>query len=436
MVSVRRASNILRCRRRIREALTDAASGRKGAAVLIAALRRVARAIGATALRIELAPGGTPASRNTSAARRPPGSHAVERGRPLAVAGHHLGVLYARYSAGRPTAEDMSLLRVAAHELAATVDSATLRAVDPGPPPPVEEVVAILAHELRTPLAAIASTVEILARANRDPRLARAGREIIDRQARYLTRLLDTLLDLGSIAHGTIHLEQSPLDLSSVVAAAIEITLPSIRSKDQTLTVSLPDAGLPIIGDALRLQQVMVNLLANGTKYTPRGGHISVTAGRAGREAAVCIKDSGDGIPHDMLRRVFEPFVRLRQRLRASPPAGLGIGLALVKRLVEAHGGTVEARSAGRHRGSAFVVRLPIAAAGAGRAPANDRTRKGGEDARTTSTLRSLPREHRTWSSPAHAGRRPPGACDVSRSNVPCLYSHHLAPDAHSERRR
>lgn len=364
-----------RCLDRIHAALKVSA-GRNGAAALAKMLRGVASAIGATNLRVELTPDGRRLSRRPSTRVLARDAGAAECSRPLAVGGRRLGVLYARYSRGCPTRDDQSRLALAAQELAVAVDRVAAQALGHIGRHRMDEVIGMLAHELRTPLAAIGSAMEILARPGGDAGLLQQAREVAERQVRYQASLLDGLVDLTRIAQGTIELRRTGVDLKRVIAAAIEVAMPSITQRHQALTVSVPDERLLSIGDEIRLQQVIVNLLANATKYTRVGGRISVRAGRAGDAAVIRVKDSGAGIPPTMLQRVFEPFVQAPRRTRGGEPGGLGVGLALVKRLVEAHGGTVEARSAGRRRGSEFIVRLPRPDAGTG---ARSRKRHGAD---------------------------------------------------------
>jgi signal transduction histidine kinase len=175
-----------------------------------------------------------------------------------------------------------------------------------------------------------------------------------------MARLVDDLLDLSRIARGQVPLRRERLDLAAVVRLAVQTSEPLIQARNHRLTVSLPDRPLALEGDQARLVQVLTNLLNNAAKYTDPGGRIELSAGQEGDEAVVRVRDSGVGIPRDMLPRIFDLFMQV-EGSRDRSQGGLGIGLALVRRLVELHGGTVSAHSTGPGRGSEFVVRLPLA---------------------------------------------------------------------------
>jgi len=192
----------------------------------------------------------------------------------------------------------------------------------------------------------------------KDPALE-SMRQTIDRQSMLLTRLLDELLDVNRIARGQFAIEHEPVDVRDVLTRAIETSRPLIDSRRHSLEVSVPDQPARVLGDALRLTQTFVNLLNNAAKYTPEGGCIRLSASVRGAEIEVRVKDNGAGIEHDMLEKVFDIFVQLNPAAR-NALGGLGVGLALVRRVVELHGGNVEARSEGKMRGAEFVVRLPL----------------------------------------------------------------------------
>jgi CheY-like chemotaxis protein/two-component sensor histidine kinase len=175
--------------------------------------------------------------------------------------------------------------------------------------------------------------------------------------------LIDDLLDVSRITRGKITLRKERLDLATVVQSALEISRPLMDAARPALTVVLPPEPLPVQADAARLAQVLANLLNNASKYTEPGGHIWLTAERSGAQAVVRVRDTGIGIPAEMLPDIFGMFVQVPSSLQRSQ-GGLGIGLTLVKNLVEMHGGRVEAHSAGPHQGSEFIVRLPLASAG------------------------------------------------------------------------
>ncbi|HEY0510418.1 MAG TPA: HAMP domain-containing sensor histidine kinase [Thermoanaerobaculia bacterium] len=237
-----------------------------------------------------------------------------------------------------------------------------------------DEFLAMLAHELRNPLGAIANASYLLEQlATADPRAERPT-AIIRRQIQHLVRMVDDLLDVSRITRGKVELRRGPVDLAEVLRHAVETARPLAEAKEQTLRAEIPAGPLPLDGDATRLEQVFSNLLRNAIKFTDAGGLIEVmtevmaevttevSADRDGpREAVVKVCDDGIGIPADLLPRVFDLFAQGEQGLDRSG-AGLGIGLTLVRSLVEMHGGQVEAHSDGPGRGSELVVRLPLAA--------------------------------------------------------------------------
>jgi PAS domain S-box-containing protein len=222
----------------------------------------------------------------------------------------------------------------------------------------MEEFLAVLAHELRNPLAPILNATGIMRlRPVDDPKLA-WSRDVIDRQARHLTRLVDDLLDISRITSGKIVLARGHVDLEDAIRHAVEASQPLIDVRRQSLELSLPGEPLIVSGDRLRLAQVVTNLLNNASKFTPAGGAIRVEASRRGTEALLRVHDTGIGITAELLPAVFDLF---RQGTDGAEPeqGGLGIGLTLVQRLVELHGGSIVAESAGPGRGSTFTVRLP-----------------------------------------------------------------------------
>jgi signal transduction histidine kinase len=232
-----------------------------------------------------------------------------------------------------------------------------------------DEFLATLAHELRNPLAPIRNTVNLL-------RLSAAGQpagqmwEMMDRQVEHMVRLVDDLMEVSRITRGNIELRKEAVDLAAVIAAAVETSRPLIDAARHELTVALPPEPLVVEADAMRLAQVFSNLLTNAVRYTDAGGRIGIAARREDQMAVIAVSDNGIGIAPEALPRVFEMFVQAHARdIRAQ--TGLGIGLTLVRSLVEMHGGSVTARSAGAGRGSEFVVRLPLASKHAARASAS-----------------------------------------------------------------
>ena len=221
-----------------------------------------------------------------------------------------------------------------------------------------DEFLATLAHELRNPLAPVRNAAHVLRmKAPDDPEL-RWGRDVIERQVEHLTRLVDDLLDISRIARGRLELRKERVELREVIRSAVEMSRPLIEQRAHELTVHLPEKPVYLQADSVRLAQVFMNLLNNAAKYTERGGDIRLTAEVADGSLVVRVRDTGAGIAADALPRIFELFYRADSSLERSHP-GLGIGLSLVGRLVEAHGGSVVARSEGPGKGSEFAVTLP-----------------------------------------------------------------------------
>jgi CheY-like chemotaxis protein len=224
-----------------------------------------------------------------------------------------------------------------------------------------DHFLAMLAHELRNPLAAISSTVRLFRfRDLAEPDLA-WGREVIDRQVTQLTRLIDDLLDVSRISTGKIQLRRQILDLRETIDLVVESSRALIESKQHELAVSLPDSTIRVEGDPVRLQQAIGNLVTNAAKYTDEGGRIVVSATLEGPTVAISVRDNGLGIPAEMLPEVFGLFTQVDSSLGRSQ-GGLGIGLSLVKTLVDMHGGSVAAASGGPGQGSEFTIRLPVLA--------------------------------------------------------------------------
>ena len=222
-----------------------------------------------------------------------------------------------------------------------------------------DQFLAVLAHELRNPLAPLRHGLQVLRLAGADTRTAAKAQEMMERQLGHLIRLVDDLLDISRISRNKIELQRSPILLAEVLSNAVEMAHPTIEAAGHHLTVALPAEPIHLDADLLRLAQVFNNLLANSVKYTDRGGDIWLTAERQGDTVAVAVRDSGIGIPAGALPHVFDMFAQVDRSLER-PIGGLGIGLALVKGLVEMHGGTVTAESPGPGEGSTFTVRLPV----------------------------------------------------------------------------
>jgi signal transduction histidine kinase len=225
-----------------------------------------------------------------------------------------------------------------------------------------DEFLATLGHELRNPLSALANALSLVELEPDNPAELVRLRDLIRRQVEQLIRLIDDLLDVSRISQGKLELRREVVTMGAVIESALDLARPSIDAEGHTLEVSLPSEPLALNGDKIRLAQIVSNLLVNAARYTPPGGRIEVSAKSENGEAIICVRDNGIGIPTDMLPKVFELFTQV-DRDATSGQQGLGIGLTLVKTLVEMHGGRVEAKSAGPGHGSAFIVRLPLAAA-------------------------------------------------------------------------
>jgi PAS domain S-box-containing protein len=221
-----------------------------------------------------------------------------------------------------------------------------------------DEFLALLAHELRNPLAPLRNGLQVMRLAAGDPNAVAQARGMMERQLGHLVRLVDDLLDVSRISRNKMELRRSRVLLADVVSSAVETARPLIDAGAHTLTVSLPPEPVFLDADLTRLAQVFGNLLTNSAKYTRPGGHIWLTAERRGEDLFVSVRDNGIGIPAESLRSIFDMFSQVDRGIERST-GGLGIGLALVKGLVEMHGGTVTAESAGVGKGSTFTVRLP-----------------------------------------------------------------------------
>jgi PAS domain S-box-containing protein len=221
----------------------------------------------------------------------------------------------------------------------------------------VTEFIAMLAHELRNPLAPIRYAVQVLAK-GADP-APKTLVETIDRQSAQLSRIVDDLLEISRVTQGILSIEEKPVDLADVVRIAVETALPLIEARRHTVSLDLPDHRLLAQGDAQRLMQLVANLLNNAARYTPEGGRIAVTAEAEGGEALVRVSDNGRGIEPQMMDHIFDMFVQGPQSVLQAG-GGLGIGLALARKIAQLHGGSLEAHSEGAGKGSEFTLRIPL----------------------------------------------------------------------------
>jgi two-component system CheB/CheR fusion protein len=223
-----------------------------------------------------------------------------------------------------------------------------------------DEFLATLAHELRNPLAPIRSGIEILRRPDCDDATLAQTLNIVERQTNQMVRLVDDLLDISRITQGKINLKKERIELKTAIELALETSRGLIESSGHQLTISLPEEFIYLDADLTRISQILLNLLNNAAKYTQPGGKIWLTAEKEANEAVVSVRDTGIGIPPEMLSNIFEMYSQIET---ASSPtrSGLGIGLNVVKKLVEMHGGTIQAFSAGENKGSEFILRLPLA---------------------------------------------------------------------------
>ena len=225
-----------------------------------------------------------------------------------------------------------------------------------------DEFLAMLGHELRNPLSPIVTALQLMRLRSGDPETLARSVEVIERQAQRMTRLVDDLLDVSRITRGAIELRDETVELKTIVERAVEQVRPLLEERGHRLTLELAEEPLWLRADSARLEQVLANLLINAAKYTDFGGHICAATHRDGDQAVLSVRDNGVGLTPELRERAFELFVQSPDSA-TRVPGGLGVGLTLVRRLVQLHLGSVEARSDGPGRGSEFVVRLPLRAA-------------------------------------------------------------------------
>jgi PAS domain S-box-containing protein len=292
---------------------------------------------------------------------------------PLITHGVMLGALGIRFLTPRVfDSSDRSLLLTLSELCAQALERARLLAAERDARAEAEaanrskdEFLAMLGHELRNPLAPIVTALSLMEL--RDVgRTLHNERTVIERQVAHLVRLVDDLLDVSRITQEKVELKKERIQLASVVARAVELSSPLLEQRRHRLSVSVPDDGLAVYGDATRLSQVVSNLLTNAAKYTPPAGHIEITAWRKDARIVLTVRDDGIGIAPAMLPRVFELFAQERQSLERSQ-GGLGLGLAIVKSLITMHEGTVSAFSDGHGKGSVFTIEIPAAGPEGGR---------------------------------------------------------------------
>jgi signal transduction histidine kinase len=222
-----------------------------------------------------------------------------------------------------------------------------------------DEFLATLAHELRNPLAPIRNALEIMRIAADNPTTIEKARLIMERQTHTLIRLIDDLLDISRITRSKLTLDLDLLLVREIIDLSLETSQPLLDKAGITLDLEMPERELKVRGDRLRLAQVFSNLLNNAAKYTKRGGRVCLKVTQSDSFAAICVQDTGVGIPPEMVSQIFELFTQVDRSLNRSQ-GGLGIGLSLVKKLVEMHGGSVQARSEGIEKGTEILVKLPL----------------------------------------------------------------------------
>jgi PAS domain S-box-containing protein len=296
--------------------------------------------------------------------------------------GRNLGLIQlSDRNEGEFTAEDEAVLVQLARLAAVAIENARLMAESQAANRAKDEFLAVMSHELRTPLTAVLGWTQMLRSRKDDPEVREKGLEVIERNARSLAQLIEDVLDVSRILTGKLALQKKPVELAGVVQAAVEVVRPRAEQKSITLAVAGMGPG-QVLGDPGRLQQVFWNLLVNAVKFTPEGGQVEIRVERSDGEWRVRVKDTGQGISAEALPHLFERFWQA-DGSSTREHGGLGLGLAIVRHLVELHGGTVEAESAGLGKGATFMVRLPIPAV----LPEQERAKASGEGAAQTIRL-------------------------------------------------
>jgi PAS domain S-box-containing protein len=282
-------------------------------------------------------------------------------GVPLITRGQVLGVMtfVAAESGRRYDGDDLAVAEDLAHRAAVAIENARLYEASTEADRRKDEFLALLGHELRNPLAPISNALQLLKLPGADAAVSARARETMERQVEHLVRLVDDLLDVSRIMRGKVELRREPIELATVLARAVETSQPVIDAAGHRLTISYDEQPIWIDADAVRMAQVVSNLLNNAAKYTEHGGKILLAASCEANEAVIRVCDTGIGISPEVLPRLFDMFFQVERRTDSSR-GGLGIGLSLVRGLVELHGGRVEAQSAGKGRGAEFIIRLPM----------------------------------------------------------------------------
>jgi signal transduction histidine kinase/CheY-like chemotaxis protein len=288
---------------------------------------------------------------------------------PLLIRGHAIGAIALEFGPGAPLGpEALAFLEATVEQCSQALERARLYALERVRREELEhsnrmkdDFLGIVSHELRTPLSAILGWARMLRRGMlTSPRARERALDAIERNASLQARLVDDLLDVSRIVSGKLALDVTPVDLAAIIEAAIDSVRPSLLSKGLELGTRMHDERVTVLGDARRLQQVVWNLLTNAIKFTPPGGHIEIVLTRDERAAVVSVRDTGIGIPADVLPRIFERF-KQADGTATRLYGGLGLGLSIVRHVVESHGGRAEARSDGEGRGAEMLIELPIA---------------------------------------------------------------------------
>jgi signal transduction histidine kinase/CheY-like chemotaxis protein len=279
---------------------------------------------------------------------------------PLAVGSRLLGcVAFGTRQARAFSTDDVDLMQGASDQIAAALERDRLLSELRDRDRRKDEFLAMLSHELRNPLAPICTAIELMRMPEAPKPMVERALGAAERQVQHMTHLLNDLLDVSRITQGKVELKPELVDLKSVVEHAVQTTDRIVKARKHRLSVSLPPHPVRLVADATRLSQIVANLLHNAAKYTDEGGRIDLSAAVEGDDVVLRVKDDGIGIRAELLPRVFDVFVQAEPTSDRAQ-GGLGLGLTLVKKLVEMHGGRVEARSAGLHHGSEFVVHVPL----------------------------------------------------------------------------